>query len=157
MERLGSDAILYLDADGVGPLTVRTDGETDVAIGDTVFATPRPGREHRFRAGRPDSEPDLIHVVGALGTELWKINGLRLIPVGTQVHPAPPGQIRACAANALGSHLGCLTRKRCCGQGWLILAGGSQRAAIRPIRAHVTRPFWLRRESARRQCHTTKW
>ena len=28
MERLGSDAILYLDADGVGPLTVRTDGET---------------------------------------------------------------------------------------------------------------------------------
>ena len=51
MERLGSDAILYLDADGVGPLTVRTDGETDVAVGDTVFATPREGREHRFRAG----------------------------------------------------------------------------------------------------------
>ena len=51
MERLGSDAILYLDAEGVGPLTVRTDGETDVAIGDTVFATPREGREHRFRAG----------------------------------------------------------------------------------------------------------
>ena len=52
MERLGSDAILYLDADGVGPLTVRTDGETDVTIGDTVFATPRSGREHRFRQGR---------------------------------------------------------------------------------------------------------
>jgi ABC-type sugar transport system ATPase subunit len=51
MERLGSDAIVYLDADGVGPLTVRTDGETDVSIGDTVFATPRAGREHRFRAG----------------------------------------------------------------------------------------------------------
>jgi ABC-type sugar transport system ATPase subunit len=51
MERLGSDAILHLDADGVGPLTVRTDGETDVTVGETVFATPRPGREHRFRAG----------------------------------------------------------------------------------------------------------
>ena len=51
MERLGSDAILHLDANGVGPLTVRTDGETDVTIGETVFATPRPGREHRFRAG----------------------------------------------------------------------------------------------------------
>jgi multiple sugar transport system ATP-binding protein len=51
MERLGSDAIIYLDAEGVGPLTVRTDGETDVSIGDTVFATPRAGREHRFRAG----------------------------------------------------------------------------------------------------------
>jgi ABC-type sugar transport system ATPase subunit len=51
MERLGSDAILYLDADGVGPLTVRADGETDVTVGETVFATPRPGREHRFREG----------------------------------------------------------------------------------------------------------
>ena len=38
------------------------------------------------------------------------------IPVGTPVTGRPPpGQIRACAANALGSHLGCLTMKRCCG------------------------------------------
>jgi multiple sugar transport system ATP-binding protein len=51
MERLGSDAILYLDAESVGPLTVRTDGETDVIVGETVFATPRAGREHRFRDG----------------------------------------------------------------------------------------------------------
>jgi multiple sugar transport system ATP-binding protein len=51
MERLGSDAILYLEAEGVGALTVRTDGETDVGVGDTVFATPRAGREHRFREG----------------------------------------------------------------------------------------------------------
>ena len=35
----------------VGPLTVRTDGETAVAVGDPVFATPRAGREHRFRGG----------------------------------------------------------------------------------------------------------
>jgi multiple sugar transport system ATP-binding protein len=51
MERLGSDAIVYLSVDGIGPLTVRTDGETDVAVGDTVFATPRERREHRFREG----------------------------------------------------------------------------------------------------------
>ena len=41
MERLGSDAIIYLDADGVGPLTVRTDGETDVS-----------DRRHRLRHAR---------------------------------------------------------------------------------------------------------
>jgi multiple sugar transport system ATP-binding protein len=51
MERLGSDAIIDLDADGVGPRTVRTDGETDVCIGYTVFASPRAWRENRFRAG----------------------------------------------------------------------------------------------------------
>ena len=51
MERLGSDAILYMDAEGVGPLTVRTDGETGAAIGDTVFASPRDGREHKFTQG----------------------------------------------------------------------------------------------------------
>jgi hypothetical protein len=53
-------------------------------------------------------------------------------------YPAPPGQIRACAANALGSHLGYLTRKRCCGQGCRILADGIQRAAIGFIRRHGT-------------------
>jgi hypothetical protein len=35
--------------------------------------------------------------------------------------------------------------------------GWHQRAAIRAIRAHDTLAFWLRRDSARRQCHTTKW
>lgn len=59
----------------------------------------------------------------------------------------PPGQIRACAANALGSHLGCLTMKRCCGEGWVILVGGNHCAATFAIRSHVTRPFWLRRPS----------
>ena len=34
------------------------------------------------------------------------INDLRSIPVGTQVHPAPPGRFPAGAANGLGSHLG---------------------------------------------------
>jgi len=30
---------------------------------------------------------------------------------------APPAQIRTCGTPAYGSHLGCLTAKRCCGQG----------------------------------------
>jgi hypothetical protein len=30
---------------------------------------------------------------------------------------APPAQIRTCGIPAYGSHLGCLTAKRCCGQG----------------------------------------
>jgi len=37
----------------------------------------------------------------------------------------------------------------------VILADDSQRAAIRAIRSHVTRPFWLRRPSARFQCQVT--
>ena len=66
-------------------------------------------------------------------------------------HSASSGQIRACAANALGSHLGCWTRKRCCGQGCRTLAGGSQRVTISFIRRHGTAAFRLRRTSARRQ------
>ena len=43
-------------------------------------------------------------------------------------------------------------RSRLLGQGCRTLAGGSQRATIRPIRRHGTAAFWLRRASARRQC-----
>jgi hypothetical protein len=47
---------------------------------------------------------------------------------------APPGQIRACAANALGSHLGCLTRKRFCGQACAIWTGSKDRRLyVRPL------------------------
>ncbi len=48
IERLGNDATLYLESADVGPLTVTVAGSTDVAIGDKVFATPRPQNEHRF-------------------------------------------------------------------------------------------------------------
>jgi hypothetical protein len=53
--------------------------------------------------------------------------------------------------HALLTHSARLTRKRRCGQGWLILAGGSQRATIRSIRNHETAAFWLRRDSVCRQ------
>jgi len=50
-------------------------------------------------------------------------------------HPAPPAQIRACAANALGSCLGCLTSKRWLGHGWRMTAGGIHPSMIRFMRS----------------------
>jgi multiple sugar transport system ATP-binding protein len=47
-EHLGSDTFLHVNADGVGPLTVRADGEISVRHGDTVFLTPDPTKLHRF-------------------------------------------------------------------------------------------------------------
>jgi multiple sugar transport system ATP-binding protein len=47
-EHLGSDTFLHVQADGVGPLTVRADGEISVRHGDTVFLTPDPTKLHRF-------------------------------------------------------------------------------------------------------------
>jgi len=47
-EHLGSDTFLHVNADGVGPLTVRADGEISVKHGDTVFLTPDPTKLHRF-------------------------------------------------------------------------------------------------------------
>lgn len=42
----------------------------------------------------------------------WMCVQLRLSRGMDAAHAAPPAQIRACAANALGSCLGCLTSKR---------------------------------------------
>jgi multiple sugar transport system ATP-binding protein len=47
-EHLGSDTFLHVNADWVGPLTVRADGEISVRHGDTVFLTPDPTKLHRF-------------------------------------------------------------------------------------------------------------
>jgi multiple sugar transport system ATP-binding protein len=47
-EHLGSDTFLHVNSDGVGPLTVRADGEISVRHGDTVFLTPDPTKLHRF-------------------------------------------------------------------------------------------------------------
>jgi ABC-type sugar transport system ATPase subunit len=48
IERLGADAVVFLAVDGMGDLVVRTEGESAVAPGDIVFASPLDGREHRF-------------------------------------------------------------------------------------------------------------
>ena len=50
IERLGNDATLYLDVEEIGHLTVTTGGQTDIEIGDVIFATPQLENEHRFGA-----------------------------------------------------------------------------------------------------------
>ncbi len=47
-EHLGSDTFLYLDVPGVGPITVRADGEAGFHAGDTVYVSPVSARMHRF-------------------------------------------------------------------------------------------------------------
>jgi multiple sugar transport system ATP-binding protein len=47
-EHLGADTILYLDAEGVGFVTVRLFGEHRFAAADVLYATPDPARMYRF-------------------------------------------------------------------------------------------------------------
>jgi multiple sugar transport system ATP-binding protein len=47
-EHLGSDTFLHVHTDGIGTVTVRTDGERLLSHGDTVFLTPEPTRIYRF-------------------------------------------------------------------------------------------------------------
>jgi len=47
-EHVGSDTFLYVSADKVGDLTVRTVGEMGVKAGDRIYMTPEDGRTHRF-------------------------------------------------------------------------------------------------------------
>jgi multiple sugar transport system ATP-binding protein len=49
-EHLGSDTFLHVHADGIGPVTVRADGEIGLAHGETVYLTPDPAKLHRFDA-----------------------------------------------------------------------------------------------------------
>src|ERR1700675_1377018 len=63
----------------------------------------------------------------------------------------PPAQIRACAANALGSYLECLTLNRWFGHGCSTRGDGRNRLISRTIRSHVSRCRWLRRRRLRNQ------
>lgn len=47
-EHLGSDTFLHVHVDGLGLMTVRTDGEREVHHGDSVYLTPDPARIYRF-------------------------------------------------------------------------------------------------------------
>ena len=47
-EHLGSDTFLHLQVDGIGMMTVRTDGEVGVTYGDQVFISPDPAKLHLF-------------------------------------------------------------------------------------------------------------
>src|SRR5665213_2845998 len=47
-EHLGSDTFFYIDARGIGRMTVRTPGEFGLTLGQSVWLTPRADRIHRF-------------------------------------------------------------------------------------------------------------
>jgi multiple sugar transport system ATP-binding protein len=47
-EHLGSDTFFYIDAKGLGRMTVRTPGEFGLTPGQSVWLTPRADRIHRF-------------------------------------------------------------------------------------------------------------
>ncbi len=49
-EHLGSDTFLHVQADGIGTVNVRADGEVGVKHGDTVYLTPDKTKLHRFGA-----------------------------------------------------------------------------------------------------------
>ncbi|CAN7669471.1 ABC transporter ATP-binding protein [Rhizobium sp. LjRoot258] len=48
IERLGADTVVYLDVPDLPSLVVRTDGDRPISIGETLFASPSKGKEHRF-------------------------------------------------------------------------------------------------------------
>ena len=64
---------------------------------------------------------------------------------------AQPAQIRACATNALGSYLECLTWNRWFGHGCSTRGDGRNRLISRIIRSHVSRCRWPRRRRLRNQ------
>ncbi|MEO3997295.1 ABC transporter ATP-binding protein [Mesorhizobium sp. CAU 1732] len=47
-EHLGSDTFLHVQADGLGQITARGDGEFSLHHGDSVWLTPDPAKLHRF-------------------------------------------------------------------------------------------------------------
>ena len=47
-EHLGSDTFVHAEADGIGPLTLRLEGEAPLAPGQTIYVTPREAHLHRF-------------------------------------------------------------------------------------------------------------
>ncbi len=47
-EHLGSDTFVHADSDGVGPLTLRLEGEAPLTPGQSIFVTPREAHLHRF-------------------------------------------------------------------------------------------------------------
>ncbi|EJN00535.1 ABC transporter ATP-binding protein [Phyllobacterium sp. YR531] len=49
-EHLGSDTFIHVDADGVGKITVRADGDFATEHGQSIYLTPDPNRLHRFDA-----------------------------------------------------------------------------------------------------------
>ena len=47
-EHLGSDTFVYAEAEGLGPMTVRVEGEAPRKPGDMIYLTPQEDRLHKF-------------------------------------------------------------------------------------------------------------
>ena len=47
-EHLGSDTFVHAEADGIGPMTLRLEGEAALKPGQSIFVTPREAHLHRF-------------------------------------------------------------------------------------------------------------
>jgi multiple sugar transport system ATP-binding protein len=47
-EHLGSDTFVHADADGIGPLTLRLEGEAPLKADQRIFVTPREAHLHKF-------------------------------------------------------------------------------------------------------------
>ena len=47
-EHLGSDTFVHAEADGIGPFTLRLEGEAPLTPGQKIFVTPREAHLHRF-------------------------------------------------------------------------------------------------------------
>ena len=47
-EHLGSDTFVHAEADGIGPLTLRLEGEAPLTPAQTIYVTPREAHLHRF-------------------------------------------------------------------------------------------------------------
>jgi len=48
IERLGADTVVHLGVHELPSLVVRTDGDRAISMGETLFASPADGKEHRF-------------------------------------------------------------------------------------------------------------
>ena len=47
-EHLGSDTFVHAEADGIGALTLRLEGEAPLTPGQAIYVTPREAYLHRF-------------------------------------------------------------------------------------------------------------
>jgi len=47
-EHLGSDTFVHAEAEGMGPMTLRLEGEAALKPGQSIYVTPREAHLHRF-------------------------------------------------------------------------------------------------------------
>jgi hypothetical protein len=128
------------------------------------------GIRHRSNVGSPGSRARSVRTCQGLRPRQVSTGTCANAPVRVAFHPTngvgtwdkiqlfrgrnghcwpPPAQIRASAANALGSYLECVTTNRRSGHGCSTRGVGRKRAMSRLIRCQFSRVRWLRRRRLR--------